>query len=678
MVDLPAGTHPTDLNEDGNTDGADLASLLGAWGTDRFDLDGNGLTDGADLAYMLGSWGSHESWIEAVTWEQTTHNPFAASSGCDELGLIAYLAFSAASWHNEGNPEAMILDGAEVLQTCGEIEPLDLDDSVSIELVNTGDFMRSTPEGAGYLRVDDVPIFSAIAEDSYGNQLPVELTASWSDEADQRYIPGAPIGRSGFHWIRGISTSPSGATGFVSKQIVVLSYDLVDVSAVVTDVTFSGNQSGETEIEAFVELRSEEVNMFDVNVLTPNLWFAYADGESGSEEEFVRMPIVGVDDANNQSLALDNVDARIDELGVMHMRFKGVVPTPEALYYVVTGEGLGFPGSFAFKTMAEEQQGDGSGGLAGIDEPEGGNVWDDNWLPANGEPDGCKIVLNPGWKMQDNEVIEYGFDQMDPAGDVIDDYCPFGNSSWYMDHSAEGMALNARGHAMSRAAPVEWKDGTADSSWPRDTDPGASERGVYGERWEFHTSCPEGCNPVVSTYVTGKQFFTAEILATPLGHGGASSMCGGVLRVDAGIKSCSAVNGAAVAAGRNVTIGGGVNVDPTGVGVGVNGSTTIPWIEERSDASQLVLDCSVPNETYIPNMFYPVGAFATHHIEVYANGECASDLYSAFLWTVGLPLTSFDWGIAQANAKSSAPTYAIEISVESHADCEGDYEPMHP
>lgn len=52
---------PTVGDLDGNAvvDGADLAILLGAWGTDdrTADLDGDGAVDGADLAVLLGAWG---------------------------------------------------------------------------------------------------------------------------------------------------------------------------------------------------------------------------------------------------------------------------------------------------------------------------------------------------------------------------------------------------------------------------------------------------------------------------------------------------------------------------------------------------------------------------------------------------------------------------------------------
>jgi hypothetical protein len=49
---------PADFNDDGKVDGADLAVLLGAWGSANADLDGNGTTDGADLAAVLGAWGN--------------------------------------------------------------------------------------------------------------------------------------------------------------------------------------------------------------------------------------------------------------------------------------------------------------------------------------------------------------------------------------------------------------------------------------------------------------------------------------------------------------------------------------------------------------------------------------------------------------------------------------------
>jgi hypothetical protein len=39
-------------------DGADLGTLLGAWGTPAADLDGDSTTGGADLGILLGAWGA--------------------------------------------------------------------------------------------------------------------------------------------------------------------------------------------------------------------------------------------------------------------------------------------------------------------------------------------------------------------------------------------------------------------------------------------------------------------------------------------------------------------------------------------------------------------------------------------------------------------------------------------
>ena len=50
---------PADINGDGVVDGADLSTLLGAWGESGgpADIDGSGVVDGADLAALLGEWG---------------------------------------------------------------------------------------------------------------------------------------------------------------------------------------------------------------------------------------------------------------------------------------------------------------------------------------------------------------------------------------------------------------------------------------------------------------------------------------------------------------------------------------------------------------------------------------------------------------------------------------------
>ncbi len=56
--DCAAPSCPGDFDGDGVIGGADLGSLLGAWGTAGGDLTGDGATDGADLAGLLSAWGA--------------------------------------------------------------------------------------------------------------------------------------------------------------------------------------------------------------------------------------------------------------------------------------------------------------------------------------------------------------------------------------------------------------------------------------------------------------------------------------------------------------------------------------------------------------------------------------------------------------------------------------------
>jgi hypothetical protein len=53
----PQAPCPGDLNGDGTRDAADLALMLGAWGSAAGDATGDGATDGQDLAVLLSAWG---------------------------------------------------------------------------------------------------------------------------------------------------------------------------------------------------------------------------------------------------------------------------------------------------------------------------------------------------------------------------------------------------------------------------------------------------------------------------------------------------------------------------------------------------------------------------------------------------------------------------------------------
>ncbi|MEY3143120.1 MAG: hypothetical protein RLY21_1613 [Planctomycetota bacterium] len=54
----PVSSCAGDLDGDGTRDAADLAAMLGAWGTAAGDVNGDGNTDAADLAALLGGWGA--------------------------------------------------------------------------------------------------------------------------------------------------------------------------------------------------------------------------------------------------------------------------------------------------------------------------------------------------------------------------------------------------------------------------------------------------------------------------------------------------------------------------------------------------------------------------------------------------------------------------------------------
>ena len=76
-IEIPADI-PADINGDGAVNGADLAALLGAWGTDgaeypQLDINGDGVIDGADLTLLLSSWG--QAGVEFFDYSKTFRPP---------------------------------------------------------------------------------------------------------------------------------------------------------------------------------------------------------------------------------------------------------------------------------------------------------------------------------------------------------------------------------------------------------------------------------------------------------------------------------------------------------------------------------------------------------------------------------------------------------------------------
>jgi hypothetical protein len=120
---------PGDFDGSGGIDGADLAALLGAWGSSSHDLDGSGTTDAADLSILLGGWGPcsgapvNDLCENAITIVEgdtpvctigagTDAPPYTAASGCIEFG---YNSMTSDVWYSFVAPEM----GEVTISTCG-------------------------------------------------------------------------------------------------------------------------------------------------------------------------------------------------------------------------------------------------------------------------------------------------------------------------------------------------------------------------------------------------------------------------------------------------------------------------------------------------------------------------------------------------------------------------------
>lgn len=86
-------SHPGDLDDDGRTDGADLALLLADWGTCHgclTDFDRDGVVGGSDLAVILGWWGdapSPQTCESATPIELDTPTAFTYGPGSEDVAL---------------------------------------------------------------------------------------------------------------------------------------------------------------------------------------------------------------------------------------------------------------------------------------------------------------------------------------------------------------------------------------------------------------------------------------------------------------------------------------------------------------------------------------------------------------------------------------------------------------
>lgn len=107
----PVKECPADLNDDGTINGADLATVLGAWNTPGADLTEDGTTDGADLAVVLGAWG-------------------ACGADCDGNGVsdAAEIAAGAPDCNVNGVPDSCEAladcDGDGIVDVCAILQEL--------------------------------------------------------------------------------------------------------------------------------------------------------------------------------------------------------------------------------------------------------------------------------------------------------------------------------------------------------------------------------------------------------------------------------------------------------------------------------------------------------------------------------------------------------------------------
>ncbi|MBL9121196.1 MAG: thrombospondin type 3 repeat-containing protein [Phycisphaerae bacterium] len=108
---------PGDLTADGHTDGADLAVLLGAWGTPSGDLTADGTTDGADLAVLLGAWGD----CPTSPCGQASHGCCSTSAdpGCQDETCCANVCVVDPHCCEAQWDIACVADAQELCVACG-------------------------------------------------------------------------------------------------------------------------------------------------------------------------------------------------------------------------------------------------------------------------------------------------------------------------------------------------------------------------------------------------------------------------------------------------------------------------------------------------------------------------------------------------------------------------------
>ena len=116
------GTCASDITDDGQIDGADLAQLLADWGQCpgpcASDINGDGQIDGADLAQLLADWGQCPAVVPAwATLLEATPNPTVVT----DANLRAAIVASGFAWRikdTSSNVEMLLVPAGTFTMGC--------------------------------------------------------------------------------------------------------------------------------------------------------------------------------------------------------------------------------------------------------------------------------------------------------------------------------------------------------------------------------------------------------------------------------------------------------------------------------------------------------------------------------------------------------------------------------
>jgi len=116
------GTCASDITDDGQINGADLAQLLADWGQCpgpcASDINGDGQIDGADLAQLLADWGQCPAVVPAwATLLEATPNPTVVT----DANLRAAIVASGFAWRikdNSSNIEMLLVPAGTFTMGC--------------------------------------------------------------------------------------------------------------------------------------------------------------------------------------------------------------------------------------------------------------------------------------------------------------------------------------------------------------------------------------------------------------------------------------------------------------------------------------------------------------------------------------------------------------------------------